>query len=317
VAAEFKKASPSKGDINADLDPVEQCLKYTQAGVSVISVLTEFQHFKGTLNDMKRVRIATQKWCSENSRPRPAVLRKDFILDRYQILEARANGADTVLLIVAVLGVKQLEDLIAYCRRLDMEPLVEVNTQKEVEIAIKCGAKVLGVNNRNLHTFQLDLETTKRAIEAVNRLGKRWHPIDGKIPEITIAALSGIASPSEVRYFKELGVSCCLIGETLMKSSNPTRTIHELLGKSDSSQHASNSGSELVKICGMVNLEDVNTAISSGADLIGIIFAKQSPRRVDADTARSIVDSVRRYGERRSRIDLGAHMDKLRTEQVR
>lgn len=315
MAAEFKKASPSKGDINADLDPVEQCLKYTQAGVSVISVLTEFQHFKGTLNDMKRVRIATQKWCTEHSILRPAILRKDFILDRYQILEARANGADTVLLIVAVLGVKQLEDLITYSRRLSMEPLVEVNSQQEVEIALRCGAKVLGVNNRNLHTFQLDLETTKRAIDTVDRAGKSWRPTVDGIPEVTIAALSGIASPSEVMHFKDLGVSCCLIGETLMKSTNATRTILELLGKVEVEQHSS-ADTEIVKICGMVDSEDVKVALSSGADLIGIIFAKKSPRRIEKETARDIVETVRRYGERKTRVDLRSYISSISTDHV-
>ena len=104
IAAEFKKASPSKGNINIDIDPVAQCLEYTKAGVSILSVLTEFQHFKGTLNDLKKVRIASQEWSNVNKCNRPVMLRKDFLLDRYQLLEARANGADTVLLIVAVLG---------------------------------------------------------------------------------------------------------------------------------------------------------------------------------------------------------------------
>lgn len=134
IAAEFKKSSPSKGDINIDVDPVNQCLEYAKGGVSVISVLTEYTHFKGTLDDMRAVRLATQQWSSLNSVRRPAILRKDFILDKYQILEARANGADTVLLIVAVLGVQQLSDLIVFCRELGIEPLVEVHTKEEVDI---------------------------------------------------------------------------------------------------------------------------------------------------------------------------------------
>ena len=129
IAAEFKRASPSKGDINPNVDIEFQTLQYASAGSAVISVLTEFKHFKGTLADMKRVRLATQRALADN---RPAILRKDFILDRYQIFEARANGADTVLLIVAVLGVNQLKDLIATCRKLKMEPLVEVHTQREM-----------------------------------------------------------------------------------------------------------------------------------------------------------------------------------------
>ena len=129
IAAEFKRASPSKGDINPNADIEYQTLQYASAGSAVISVLTEFKHFKGTLSDMKRVRLATQRALNTH---RPAILRKDFILDRYQIFEARAYGADTILLIVAVLGVNQLKDLIATSRRLNMEPLVEVHTQREM-----------------------------------------------------------------------------------------------------------------------------------------------------------------------------------------
>ena len=136
IAAEFKKSSPSKGNINIDLDPAIQCLEYAKGGVSVISVLTEYAHFKGTLEDMKKVRLATQEWSLSNSKPRPAILRKDFILDKYQILEARVNGADTVLLIVAVLGVQQLSDLIMFSRELGIEPLVEVHSQEEVHIGL-------------------------------------------------------------------------------------------------------------------------------------------------------------------------------------
>ena len=133
---------------------------------------------------MKSVRLATQKDLGTN---RPAILRKDFIFDRYQLLEARVNGADTVLLIVACLGVNQLKDLIQYSRKLKMEPLVEVHTQKEMEIAIACDAKVIGINNRNLHTFQLDLDTTKKALDIANNKGLTWQ-YDGKgqYPDITV-----------------------------------------------------------------------------------------------------------------------------------
>eukprot|EP01035_Chromulina_nebulosa_P022291 gene22291-28872_t len=122
IAAEFKRASPSKGDINIKVNIVDQCLMYAEAGAAVVSVLTEYRHFKGTLDDMKTVRKATQARLKSD---RPLILRKDFIFDRYQILEARAYGADTVLLIVAVLGVDQLTDLISFTRKQGMEPLVE------------------------------------------------------------------------------------------------------------------------------------------------------------------------------------------------
>ncbi len=200
IAAEFKRASPSKGDINLKADAVEQCTQYAKVGAAVISVLTEYVHFKGTLTDMKNVRIATQKQAEEDGMERPAILRKDFILDKYQILEARANGADTVLLIVAILGVEQLEDLIAFCREVGMEPLVEVHTDREMEIALDCDAKVIGVNNRNLHTFQLDLDTTGRIIKIAEKRGLEWRPNSGKKQDVAIAALSGITSREDVLH---------------------------------------------------------------------------------------------------------------------
>lgn len=216
IAAEFKRASPSKGDINMGADIIEQCMTYANVGAAVISVLTEFTHFKGTLEDMKRVRLSTQQQLGES---RPAILRKDFILDRYQVYEARANGADTLLLIVAVLGVSQLRDLVKTSRSLGMEPLVEVHTEQEMNIALDCGARVIGVNNRNLHTFQLDLETTGRAVAIAATRGFTWRPSarnsaarNSADSDLQILALSGITSAADVAVFRDMGVACCLIG---------------------------------------------------------------------------------------------------------
>jgi anthranilate synthase / indole-3-glycerol phosphate synthase / phosphoribosylanthranilate isomerase len=220
-------------------------------------------------------RPTTQAWSASHSIPRPAILRKDFILDKYQILEARANGADTVLLIVAVLGVSQLEDLIGYCRRWDMEPLVEVHSPQEVDIALRCGAVVLGVNNRNLHSFQLDLDTTRRAVERLQASGKAWRPDQNRVPQITVAALSGISSRADVDDFRALGVSCCLVGETLMKSGDPVGTIKDLLG---GAQAQTRTEEPLVKVCGMTDSADVSEALEGGVDLVGLIFAPSSPR---------------------------------------
>ena len=311
IAAEFKKSSPSKGDINADLDPVKQCLEYAKAGVSVISVLTETAHFKGTLEDMKAVRIATQAWSISNNFPRPAILRKDFILDKYQILEARANGADSVLLIVAVLGKQQLQELIEYCRQLEIEPLVEVHTQEEVDIALSCGAKCMGINNRNLHTFQLDLQTTHDAVAVIEKSGRTWKPLshnsrdERRTPDITVAALSGITTRDDIIRFKDIGVSCCLVGETLMKSNDPVRTIRDLLGMITTAEQQI-----LIKVCGMTNVEEVTAALSGGVDLIGLIFA-DSPRKVSFKRAGEIVRVVKGYGERQHRIGFKKEMAAL------
>ena len=156
LAAEFKRASPSKGDIAAHLNAGEQATKYYIAGASIISVLTEQHWFKGSLADLTQTREETQKAAQAIGKTRPAILRKDFVINTYQILEAAAAGADTVLLIVAITPSDVLKDLIDFCRSINMEPLVEVHADVELDVAIEAGASVIGVNNRNLHTFKLD-----------------------------------------------------------------------------------------------------------------------------------------------------------------
>ena len=328
IAAEFKKASPSKGDININADAVEQSLQYNAMGAAVISVLTEFAHFKGTLSEMKRVRLATQEACKASGRLRPAILRKDFVLDRYQIFEARAYGADTVLLIVAILGVQQLQDLIACSRALGMEPLVEVHTKREMEIALDCGARVIGVNNRNLHSFQLDLDTTARAISVAEARGLSWRPVDPlsgtRPPDVTVAALSGITSAEDVSGFRDVGVGCCLVGETLMKSADPGATITSFLkgGRLDSVGAGSDGDGfgggaggvrprTLVKVCGLSRPQDASAALSAGTSLLGVIFAK-SPRTATIDQARDIVQTVRKYGERSTAITFSTELAAMR-----
>ena len=186
LAAEFKRASPSKGDIAVELDAAEQGLKYASVGAAVISVLTESHWFKGTLDDMRAVRVATQAGAEAATTTRPAILRKDFLVDTYQVAEARAMGADTVLLIVAILEVPQLRELVDACRAVSMEPLVEVHTDEELDIALECGARVIGVNNRNLHTFKLDLGTTERiaqrAFERCATLNSEIYGDEGQKP---------------------------------------------------------------------------------------------------------------------------------------
>jgi anthranilate synthase / indole-3-glycerol phosphate synthase / phosphoribosylanthranilate isomerase len=144
-----------------------------------------------------------------------------------------------------------------------MEPLVEVHTDREMEIA-----KVIGVNNRNLHTFKLDLDTTERAIGIAAKKGFTWQlTASGELPDIMIAALSGITSSDDVALFRKAGVSCVLVGETLMKSSNPKQTIAELLGEVPAEGDASKR--VLVKTCGVTSSSDAESALQAGASLIG------------------------------------------------
>jgi anthranilate synthase/indole-3-glycerol phosphate synthase/phosphoribosylanthranilate isomerase len=180
VLAEFKKASPSKGDIAAGLDAPRQALAYALAGACTISVLTEPTWFKGSLADLENVRSALE---GATLSPGVCALRKDFLIDEYMLLEARAHGADTALLIVAILTPEELVRLMAASRALGMEPLVEVNTEAEMQIALDAGAAVIGVNNRNLHTFEVDMGTTGR--------------LAAMIPEhadVQLLALSGVAT---------------------------------------------------------------------------------------------------------------------------
>jgi anthranilate synthase / indole-3-glycerol phosphate synthase / phosphoribosylanthranilate isomerase len=149
-----------------------------------------------------------------------------------------------------------------------MEPLVEVHTDREMEIALQAGAKVIGVNNRNLHTFKLDLDTTERAIGIAKKMGFTWElKPGGPVPDIMIAALSGITSSDDVAIFRKAGVSCVLVGETLMKSSNPKQTIAELLGEVPS--EGDGSKRVLVKTCGVTSAVDAEAALQAGASMIG------------------------------------------------
>ncbi|KAF8918086.1 indole-3-glycerol phosphate synthase, partial [Mucidula mucida] len=195
LMAEIKRASPSKGPIAMTINPAVQALTYAQAGASTISVLTEPTWFKGSLLDMRLARQAI-----DNVPNRPAVLRKEFIFDKYQIAEARLWGADTVLLIVAMLTQEQLTSLYQYSLSLGMEPLVEVNNAKEMEVALGLGAKVIGVNNRNLHDFQVDMGTTSRLVEMV------------KESDVILCALSGISNSKDVQTYQNEGVRAVLIG---------------------------------------------------------------------------------------------------------
>ncbi|KAJ3748816.1 indole-3-glycerol phosphate synthase [Lentinula detonsa] len=212
LMAEIKRASPSKGEIAMDTNPAKQALNYALSGASVISVLTEPTWFKGSLLDMRLVRQAVDKLPN-----RPAILRKEFIFDEYQIAEARLHGADTVLLIVAMLTQEQLTRLYTYSLSLGMEPLVEVNNAAEMARALELNAKVVGVNNRNLHNFNVDMGTTSRLVDMV------------KEKDVLLCALSGISGPHDVKVYKEQGVNAVLVGEALMRAADTAVFIRELL----------------------------------------------------------------------------------------
>ncbi|GMI25361.1 hypothetical protein TeGR_g9037 [Tetraparma gracilis] len=302
LAAEFKRASPSKGVIAGGLGAAEQAVRYFGAGASVISTLTEERNFQGTLADLEAVRRATQ--AAAGGAPRPAVLRKDFITSRFMILEAAAAGADTVLLIVAVTPSDVLKDLIAFSRELGMEPLVEVHADEELPVALEAGARVLGVNNRNLHNFKMDLATTERTAAALTALGVNFDPSD---PAAThaLCSLSGMSNSEDVARYRACGVAMCLIGESLMRAVDPAAAIRSLrldpsaaAPSSDSAGGAYTAGLKLVKVCGITRESDALAACRAGASLVGVIFAPNSKRRATRAQAASISKAVRAFGER-------------------
>lgn len=216
VLSEIKRASPSKGDINLEVIASEQGLKYAQAGASAISILTEPHWFKGHLQDLINVRKVLDLEYKDRPEDRPCVLRKEFIFSKYQILEARLAGADTVLLIVKMLTQDELKELYVFAtKEMGMEPLVEVNCKEELDRALEIGAKVIGVNNRDLHSFNVDLNTTSKLVDSTPK-------------DTVLIALSGILSPKDADMYKAQGVRGFLVGEALMRTNDVKQFIQDL-----------------------------------------------------------------------------------------
>lgn len=211
LIAEIKRASPSKGLFNSDLDAVEQARLYARAGAAAISVLTEPDFFSGSIEDLEAVSTSLRI-----DADRPALLRKEFIWDEYQILEARVFGADSLLLIAMLLEPDVLRSLIAYTREFGMEPLVEVHDELELQNALDAGARVVGVNNRNLTTFAEDLGTTER--------------LSCLIPdEVTLVAESGIRTTHDASRMVSAGAHALLIGEALVTGGDVEKRAREFM----------------------------------------------------------------------------------------
>ncbi|RPA71795.1 hypothetical protein BJ508DRAFT_232093 [Ascobolus immersus RN42] len=278
LLAEIKRASPSKGDIDLSASAALQARTYALSGAAAISVLTEPTWFKGTLDDLRAARAAV-----EGMPNRPAILRKEFIFSTYQILEARLAGADTVLLIVKMLNDTELKELYDYSLSLGMEPLVEVNNPAEMARALAIGSKVIGVNNRNLHDFKVDLETTSGLVSM----------IDPK--DVILVALSGISSRADVERYESEGVGAVLVGESLMRAGAKVGDfIAQLLGQAPTAPVKKDT---LVKICGTRTVEAAKVAVESGADLVGIILAENTKRTISVPVAKAISDVVHTTGK--------------------
>ncbi len=207
LIAEMKRASPSRGPIRPGASVAETVAAYQAAGARAVSVLTEPAHFGGSLDDLAEAREACDL----------PLLRKDFLIDPYQVLEARAAGADAVLLIVAALGRKRLTEMMGAASDLGMDTLVEVHDEEEVEVAVETGAELIGINNRDLHSLEVDLGTTFRLL--------------ADVPAGTVVvAESGITERGHVSDLEDAGVDAILVGEALMRADDPVHAVRELLG---------------------------------------------------------------------------------------
>lgn len=208
IIAEIKKASPSKGVIRHVFNPVEIAIEYEKNGAKAISVLTDRQYFQGSIQYLAEV---------ANSVKIP-VLRKDFIVDERQILEAYAYGADSYLLIAKVLDEKRLKQLIDAGRELEMEPLVEIHSEAEAVKSINAGARIVGINNRNLEDFTVDINLSKDLAPKLKQMGAE-----------VVVAESGISSKKEIEELKDYQVDAFLIGESLMKEVDIGKKLRELV----------------------------------------------------------------------------------------
>jgi len=206
IIAEIKKASPSGGVLMEDFDPPAIARTYQQGGAAALSVLTDEKHFKGSLQDLESARAAVNI----------PVLRKDFTIDSYHVHQAAAHGADAILLIGAILTERQMRDFRELAETYRMSALVEVHDQEELKPAIASGARIIGVNNRNLHTFKVDLATSLRLAD--------------KIPSTVVkVAESGIRSAEDVQRLSAAGYQAFLVGEHLMKSGDAAQALRMLL----------------------------------------------------------------------------------------
>lgn len=208
IIAEVKKASPSKGVIREDFYPLEIANLYDENKVEAMSVLTEDKFFQGSPQYLKDIRSSTYL----------PLLRKDFIIDPYQIHQSKALGADAILLIAAILTQKQLIDFQKLAVKVGLYCLVEVHTQEELEVVLKTEADIIGINNRNLQTFETTLETTKELIKMIPR-------------DKTVISESGIHGRRDMEYLEDLGVNGVLIGEGLMRASSIGEKLRELRGE--------------------------------------------------------------------------------------
>ncbi len=260
LIAEVKRASPSKGMLAPTFDPVKLASTYEANGAAAISVLTEPHFFLGSLEHLSAIKQTVKL----------PVLRKDFIVDEYQIYEARAWGADAVLLICALLDDTQLRHLLHVAHQQRMRCLVEVHSAEEARRAVAAGAIIIGVNSRDLVTFQMN-----------PHLLRELHPLIPK--DRVVVAESGISTAADARRLARYDVQGMLVGEALVVSNDIPAQIRTLLAGANTSTQ--------VKICGLSAPEHLHAAIDAGADLVGLIFYEPSSRYIGPQSARTLLQT--------------------------
>src|SRR5438876_1370796 len=295
IIAEFRRRSPSAGTIRSDLSATGVATRYERGGACAISVLTDEQYFGGSILDLCAIRASTFL----------PLLRKDFIIDEIQIYEAAVVGADAVLLIAAALDDGALAELRATAEdELGLDAVVEVHTSGELRRAVSTGARLIGVNNRDLRTFQTSLETSERLIAEAPR-------------DRIMISESGLQNPKSLRHLRALGFRGFLIGETLMRAPDPEAALRDFIAGAEepslpqiscshrpvagpteiSTAHsavatAGCSNPIQIKICGITNANDARACVELGADMIGFNFYSASPRYIEPTIVRGIVDAL-------------------------
>jgi len=275
LIAEVKKASPSRGLLRADLDPVSLACTYAENGAAAVSVLTD-SHFEGCLEHLAAVKKALLPL-------HVPVLRKDFILEPYQVFESRAYGADAILLIVAILQREEFSRLLALSTELGMGCLVEVHDEEELTVALEGGAGIIGINNRDLWTFKTDLSVTERLAPRVPRCK-------------TIVSESGITDREDVARVQRAGAHAVLVGEALVTAEDVAARVRGLYCPQRWVGSEVRDGANQVvrvKICGTRDLAGALAAARAGADYVGFVFVPGVRRRVEVERARSIISALR------------------------
>src|SRR2546426_3681957 len=260
LIAEVKRASPSKGLLAPHLDPLVLARTYEAHGAAAISVLTEPHFFLGSPAYLTAIKRAVSV----------PVLRKDFIVDEYQVYEARAWGADAILLICAILDDVQLRHLLAVAHQQQMRCLVEVHNVDEMQRAVAAGARIIGVNSRDLVTFQMHPYLIRDLRQLI--------PADR-----VVVAESGIHNAADARRLARYDVQAMLVGESLVKSDNVAGQMQKLLQGANESRQ--------VKICGLRTPEHIRVAIDAGADMLGLVFYKPSHRYVQPEQIRQTLEA--------------------------